>query len=343
MGKFSILLCDSDEVYTKRLAAGLKRKFREQIQVWTYSSVSEKEMASMEADLVLGNQMPDKNWQSEHKKCVYLWLAEPDVDTIPDVICAEKVFKYQSVSELARILQNYLPTQIVKVVEGTVNKNQQWYGVISPVRCQEMIPFACTLASKLGEQKRVLLLALMEFSGITSLLGLDPGQGMEPFLLQLRQKERLEQVRFPEVHGLLGFDLLTGPNNPIVLYELNEMDVLHMIERICAETQYDCVVWVGGNMIRGIDILFAKSKQIFLLGKKDAHSKCCQQEFEQFFQMQQSEKEEKLTRTYLPVLAQEQTGMHLLWQWSHSVIGEMVDRLLKGDEKYGSDGTDISR
>lgn len=342
MGKFSILLFDSDAVYAKRLAAGLKRKFRDQIQIRTSSHLSENEIENLDVNLILGNQIPDGVWQKQHPGCICLRLTEPDVQVPESIACQEMLFKYQSVTAIARALASYLPVQQANGCSTGQGQKQQWYGVVSPIRHSSMIPFACTLAAKLGEEKKVLFLVLMEFSGITSLLGIDEGCGMEQFLFRLRKREAVEQVAFPAVCGLENFDLLNGPKNPMVLYELNETDILRLIERIHKEARYDCVVWVGGNMMRGIEHLFSGSKQVFSLDKKDVYSNCCQREFEAFFTMQQ-EHGQTITTVCPREVHCEQKGLHLLWQWKNSALGDLVERLLKGEKEHGTANGGISQ
>ena len=342
MGKYSILLCDSDAVYAKRLAAGLKGKFREQIQIRTSSHLSESEIEHSDVHLILGNQIPDGVWQKQHPECVCLRLTEPDVQAAESIACQEMIFKYQSVSAIARALASYLPVQQANGCSTGQGQKQLWYGVVSPTRHSSMIPFACTLAAKLGEGKRVLLLVLMEFSGISSLLDIDDGCGMESFLFRLRKRESVEQVAFPTVCVLENFALLNGPKNPKVLYELNETDIFRLIERIHNENRYDCIVWVGGNMMRGIEHLFSGSKQVFSLEKKDVYSHCCQREFEAFFAMQQ-EQGQTITTVCPGEVHCEQKGLHLLWQWKNSALGDLVERLLKGEEEHGTANGQISQ
>lgn len=360
MGKFSILLCDSDEVYAKRLAYGLQRQFREQVSVRTFSGSFDADGQEVSADLLLGSRLPGHNWRLHHPNCIYIWLDEgdgaehsgqadggnaltdPETDGASDV-WQDSIFKYQPVSKIARTLQSYLPVQTGKQLGCQTKLRQLWYGVVSPTRHPSMLPFACSLASCLGEKKRVLLLVLMEFSGIFSLLELRPGQGMETFLLRLRQRDSLERIPFPMVHVVGDFDLLNGPDNPMILYELNEADILRLIERIQICRQYDAVVWVGGNMMRGIGEFFRQSEMVFAVERGDRYSQCCQQEFMTFFEKMNQKDMDHLRCVRLPVLAGTQTGEHLLWQWNHSVIGEIARKAVEGESLDGADDGVVSK
>lgn len=350
MGKFSILLCDSDEVYSKRLATGLQKQFREQVSVRTCSNVFDRNGQAIEADLLLGSRLPEEAWRQKHPHCIYVLLDEGETpgcgmveedgtnrSAVEDVskLWKGSVFKYQSVSKIARVLQAYLPAQTKGMAGTGVGLRQVWYGVVSPVRHESMIPFACTLAGAIGKEKRVLLVVLMEFSGILALLELEPGWEMEALLLRLRQRESLQQIPFPGVYVLQDFDLLNGPENPMILYELSELDITRLMERIQDCRQYDAVVWVGGNMMRGIGELFCRSEKVFSIEKTDAYSKCCQKEFEQFFNKLLPGDSDCLVNVRLPILSGNQTGEHLLWQWNRSVIGDAVRRHLKGDMADG--------
>lgn len=353
MGKFSILLCDSDEVYAKRLATGLQKQFRESVSVKMCTDVIDRGGQAMDADLLLSSKMPQESWRQIHPQCICVLLdegegKEPELtedcalqtrllqEAQMSNVWQGSIFKYQSVSRIARLLQSFLPAATVPSAGTGIGFQQLWYGVISPIRHESVIPFACTLTSLLGEEKRVLLVVLMEFSGIVPLLELEAGQEMEKLLLRLRQKERLERIPFPRVHVLPDFDLLHGPDNPMILYELDEQDVTRLLEHIQNNRKYDAVVWVAGNMIRGIGELFHRSEKVFSIEKTDAYSLCCQREFSGFFEKLLQEGADKPVSVRLPVYAGEQTGEHLLWQWKHSGIGEVVRRHLKGESVNGT-------
>ncbi len=341
MGTFSILLCDSDKVYANRLAAGLQRQFQKTISVRTVSDFAEVG-ESVEADVVLGNRLPDSDWRQDHPNCTYIWLDEgagAGSKVLKDEgVWQTCVFKYQSVSKIASALQGYLPTRPIQRLSVMKEQRQRWFGVVSPDRHASTIPFACSLASQLGKNQRVLLLDFMEFSGMLSLLEIDSHPGIESFLLRLHQNDSLEEIPFPLSYGIKDFDLLHGPDNPMVLYELNEMDIGRLIEYIQVNTRYDNIVWVGGNMIPGIDNLFDTSKRIFCVSGEDRYSICCRQEFEVFFKKVQQGDKEVLSLVKLPVLGGMYTGEHLLWQWNHSVIGDTVKRFVKEEISDGTVG-----
>lgn len=360
MGKFSILLCDSDEVYAKRLATGLQRQFRELVSVRTCSDLARMEPGT-EADLLVGNQNPEEDFLKLHPQCVCLWLDEGsgleksmekagglntsdgyEQNTEPQ-IWQGSVFKYQSVSKMAKVLKQYFPHSVRGGTVAGTGIRQLWYGVVSPVRHPSILPFACTLAGELGREKRVLLMVFMEFSGICQLLEISESTGMESFLFRLRQREQISEIPFPQVSILPGFDLLCGPDNPMVLYELNDQDVNRLMERIQFCQEYDAVVWVGGNMLQGIGELFHRSEHIFAIGKGDRYSRCCQREFEMFFDKLQQGDTESLINVRLPEVFGTQTGEHLLWQWEHSAVGDEVRRVLKGEETDGSMDGSVSK
>lgn len=386
MGKFLVLLCDSDEVYVKRLAAGLRRQFREQVTVQTCTSLdvplregdsgslqqmgnrnSIQQMAS--PGVLVTSQCPETKWREGNPGWVCLWLddgvekqkekkeiikkidEEAVIGTRAGLTTSQdsgiwqgRIQKYQSVSKIAKALQQYLPQEKNKrPIPGTC-KTQEWYGVVSPVRHESMLPFACSLAGTLSKERKVLLVVLMEFPGLCQWLGLagdvdvtvgsgiEAGLSMDSFLYQLRKEDRLERIPFPFVRKLQEFDLLMGPENPMVLYELNEQDISRLIERMQLCQEYDAVVWVAGNMLCGIRELFGKSEKIFSVEKNDPYSCCCQKEFAAFFEKLKLENEDSLMKVNVPVIKGMQTGEHLLWQWEHSAIGEQTRRLLEGEE-----------
>lgn len=329
MGKFSVLLCDAQEVYVKRLAAGLKRLFQEQVQVSCCSSMEELG-ADFEVDLLLSSQIPPSGWLEKREHCTCLWLDDRE-DVAEGFPWKDCVYKYQSVAKIGKVLQSYLPQCWQGGHLGQGVKRQLWYGVVSAVRHEQMLPFACCLASEISTTGKVLVVVLQEFSGLQQYLELGEGSQMEAFLYQLRKKEAWWQVPLPQVSVLPSFDLMLGPENPMVLYELNDQDIQRLMECIRNHRQYDAVVWVAGNMMPGMEQLFLRSQQVYSIEKQDCYSRCCQQEFDAFYRKLIPTETVPLVKVSLPAMLDGQTGQHLLWQWEHSGVGEVVRSLWKGD------------
>ncbi len=330
MGKFSILLCDSDEVYMKRLAAGLNKLFKEKASV---STITEEDSANCveHAQLVLTSGGEQFLQRCYGENCTFLHLHEGDSIEDPDRY-KESIYKYQSVSRIGRALTKYIPNQQSWCGVDAVGSRQKWYGVISPSHHRSMIPFGISLAQRLSVRKRTLVLIFMEFSGISTLLGLEQCGGIEDFVLALRkaQKEELAEIPLPEVNTLPGIDLLNVTDTPMVLYELTEGDMDNLFQRIRKDQQYDEVVWIAGNMVRGIVELFQESEKVFGILGEDAYSTCCEKEFTAFYKKIGVENG-RLCWFTLPDLSDMDAGEHLLLQWSESAIGAAVKRLLQED------------
>lgn len=332
MGKFSILLCDSDEIYVKRLATGLQKFFREQVFVQLTTDISILEQCR-DVQLLLTSKLPSicEIGQAENCKVVFLHEGQEEI------VHKESIYKYQSITQIGKELMKYMPRSKAATMGANAGSNQKWYGVLSPVRHKSMIPFGITLAQQLSVGKRTLVLIFMEFSGIGSWLGVSTDAGAEDWLLDLRHAagESFLQLPFAKVHQLPAVDVLHVTSTPMVLYELTEEDVHRLIQRIQCCDQYDAVVWISGNMLRGMKELLQTSGQVFCIEDRDGYSRCCQQEFIQFFQ-KLGHKEEQLKRISLPVLHGMEPGEHLLLQWKNSVIGEEVRNYLKGDVENGT-------
>ena len=342
MGKFSILICDPDEVYVKRLAAGLQRQLKEKAIINTTDHCSGESLSCEgEVHLLLSSEVPEFQWRMQHENCTFIWLDGGDEDGQK---MTERIYKYQSVSQIGRELVKYMPAQRSRGKRLGVSSGQRWYGVVSPARHESMIPFSVALAQQLNEERQTLVLLFMEFSGVGSLLGLSQNTGMEEFLLGLRQQEKdhFEQVPLPEVHQLPGLDLLNVTDNPIILYELVEADVEKLIERIQCCGQYEAVVWVAGNMLQGIESLVQVSERVFSIEKGDSYSRCCQDEFSCFFEKLNVD-QQVLCPVMLPVLQGIEPGQHLLLQWKLSPIGAIAKECLKGVKEHGSVDRDYAQ
>ena len=184
MGKFSILLYDSDEIYAKRLAAGLQKMFRERVAIHMVTDTG-KPMDLRDMQLVLASDMKFQEGDTAGNNVVYIYL-DGGEDSAEELDWNGRIFKYQSVSKIGKALTKYMPDQIFGTTLSSGQEHKRWYGVVSPVRHGSMLPFAVSLAQQLSVGKRVLLLVFMEFSGITAMLGLEEQADMEQFILEKR-------------------------------------------------------------------------------------------------------------------------------------------------------------
>lgn len=348
MGNFSILLCDSDETYVKRLAAGLQRQLKDRAMIRTCISYKNETEQMQNVNLLVSTQAPERAWCNQHRNCICILLDEGyehDFDKTPEnevqegttFVWTDRIFKYQSISHMVKALAKYLPALRGANAMAGAMEGQTWYGVISPVRHKSMIPFAFSLASQLSDKGRTLVIVFMEFSGIIPLLGIKRSVGSEDFLLALRRQQPEDgmQISLPEVGTIEGVDFMNVTENPMILYEITQEDLRNVIRRIEGCTQYKYVVWVTGNMVQGIVELFSISKKIFSVEEPDAYSRCCQQEFMDFYAKTKAD-EGKVKSVSLPVLQGTETGEHLLIQWKRSSIGEVARSVLEGEISCGT-------
>lgn len=338
MGKFSILICDSDACYSRRLAAGLRRIFQDKALIRTAEAYCPQLLRKdTMVQFVLAAEEQEQESLPE-KGCIWIRLDE-EADASESV--CNRIYKYRAVSWISRELIRYLP-ESCRVVNRVDVEAVKWYGVLSPVRHEALLPFAFSMARALDAGCQTLVLLLMEFAGAERLLGRSASGGQEEFLLQLRQKaqdERIEQASVqmmePEILRFPGFDLLNLTMNPMILHELTEEDLQRIRKWICASGQYQRVVWAAGNVLQGVPELLQDSEQVYVVEKADGVSRCCQWEFDTFLDKLQVESE-RVFRLRLPVPEWTEPGEHLLLQWEQSMIGETVRRCLRGGDACGA-------
>lgn len=332
----SIILCDMDQGYIRMLAAGLKKFFDTNVWIQTCSHASELIAADtdMTSDrIILCGQAEDMMISEEMAWKGHFIRLKGDVneEETVDIKWEDEIYKYQPVSQIAARLQPYFPDWNRQKRKSGIKKAQNWYGIFSVCRHESVIPFVCSLAKKLGEQQKVLVVLLTQFCGISGLLELEHSCDTEHFFLRLQQCEQEEilQVALPQVLSFQAFDLLTEPENPQVLYEMSGRDIQALIARL-EHSQYDSIVWAAAAVIPGIIQLFERSRRLFFIEKTDTNSVCCQREFEKFCnKLSQPEWEEKTRHVCLPVYGQMECGEHLLWQWSQSAVGSAAEQYAK--------------
>ena len=317
MENLSVILFDSDAEYARRLASVLKTLLGPAVIVRT-----QREESGRKAEDCVRIRMVKRQKEQE------------------EVIWEEEIYKYQPVSGIAgRIKEQFPPEQKRKYYVRT-ESSQLWYGVYSPCLHESTVPFLCTLAGKLGEKRKVLVIVLAQFCGISRLLGLEGGSDTERLFLELRRcgEKEISSVRIPQPVALHGFDLLTAPENPEVLFELEGQDIRRLIARL-EDSGYGAVVWLAEEMVQGIEYLIARSRYLLCPDKKDTGSACRREEFEAFCRkLPVDGLVKKIRYLTLPVFAQMECGEHLLWQWKESALRMEAEKWVEEDgDRMGRD------
>lgn len=329
----SIILCDMDQGYIRMLAAGLKKFFDTAVLIQTCSHTDELFTADVDMTserIILCGHTEDMNISeavAEKWHFIRLKGGMNEEDEV-DIKWEDEIYKYQSVSQIAARLQLHFPDRNRRKLKSGIKMAQNWYGIFSVCRHESTMPFVCSLARKLGEHRKVLVVLLTQFCGISSLLDLKRRCDTEGFLLRLLQcaQEEILQVALPEMLSFQEFDLLTEPENPQVLYEMSRQDMQALIARL-EHSQYDSIVWAAETVIPGIIQLFERSRRLFFIEKTDTNSVCCQRDFEIFCnKLPEIEWEEKVRHVCLPIYGQLECGEHLLWQWSQSAVGKVAEQ-----------------
>lgn len=360
MAGCSIVLCDMDQVYIRKLAAGLKRFFDVNVLIQMCSCL--EELAAEDTDItseriILCGQTREKSLESQvcpEEKMERRVLSKEDIkisekwhfirlkgsmteEDEVDIRWEDEIYKYQPVSQIAAGLQQYVPAWNRKDKKTGSKNAQKWYGVFSVCRHESAIPFVCSMAKSMGEHQKVLVVLLTQFCGLPGLLGIECGCDTESFFLRLRQgvQTEISQVALPKFVSLPGFELMTAPQNPQVLYEMEQQDMQALIARL-EHSQYDNVIWMAESVLPGIAYLFERSRRLFLIEKTDTYSMCCQREFEEFCQkIPEVEWDDKIRHVCLPVYGQMECGEHLLWQWSQSAVGSTAEKYVEEEMPDG--------
>ena len=249
----------------------------------------------------------------------------------------ELIYKYQPVTQIAQLLQQALPKIQQNVQEQHLRMKQRWYGIFSLDRQDAAMAFSCSMAGILGENRKVLLLVLTQFSGIGQLLSKEQGCDTEGFFLQLRraQVDEFQQITMPEVLVFSDFELLKEPENPEVLCELEPEDLQKLI-RYLDGSAYDAVVWIAGQALRGMRQLLERSSRVFVPETADAYSICRQQAMEHYCRKLPGNLwEEKVRSIFFPDCEKSECGEHLLWLWRQSTIGQKAEACIKESEADG--------
>lgn len=181
----------------------------------------------------------------------------------------------------------------------------------------------------LARRQRVLYVEFSENSGLVTVFQLEYGTAdMSDLFLQLRKEVETSLELF--TGQLDGIDYIQPPENAMILYEIREEDLQAFLKQLSVEGRYDAVVFSMGSMICGCQLIFSQAERILQISGEDLCSRCAAEEEAVFLKKCCSE--EKVTKLKVTELPGNLPGVHLLYEWSESEIGQRIGEILNAQE-----------
>lgn len=263
----------------------------------------------------------------ERARCIV--LAEEE-GTEEMVIC-----RYQSCEKVCQRILFFCRKRGGAALVSQTNR-QKWLVMTADCTVSQMLAFSVTLAYLLGQKGRTLYLNLSECSGMGELFLMDPGTDLSDMILELRQDEgvlleaftrRLEQV-----------DCILPPDNPMVLHEIREQDVEKILRKVQETDLYEYVVLAIGSSCCGCDLFFQRASRLLHLTREGETFPESRQAWLRLIRTCRQEPSVSVSQISLPPVSAENGGIHLLYDWAKSPLGQLAREYLnrEGEETDGA-------
>lgn len=327
-----MILYDGETGYLQRLAAQFKRRFSIEVFISVFGERKDvmAYMESVDKGILLTGDLTIIELKTRYKNIKFCYL-EPKIyyDEPEEDLWDLRVFKYQSVKALTDLLRQHF---IQQIPAGRRNrkKEQEWFCVCSPCHHEMLLSYSGALAQVLALKRHVLWVVLSGFSGMDQVLEEPPVRDLETLILALRKREDQMPALEPYLVSLGKISVLVPPRNPMVFCECQSRDLEYLAACLRESTAVDTVVWMFECLRPGSVEIFRSCRKIYCLEKDDICSRNRQQQFYQFMERGFGERMTSIFESvHLPVTDWSETGIHLLWQWEQSGLGEDARRRLQ--------------
>ena len=186
MNKMKLAICMKDLEYQARFVNCFMNHYKHQYEVHVFTNLDELKLTEpLEyAVIITGEYTTEEMANFVERGEILLVLTESGIENKKKEHFENFNFieKYQEVYKIAEILQRLTAESQVTPTIGRKAAKSEWIGVYSLTREAFQIPFVALLAKLYGEEKKVLVLDLQNYSGLTESDVNIPHMGLEDLL-----------------------------------------------------------------------------------------------------------------------------------------------------------------
>lgn len=250
--KIKLAICLDEDIYQERFVKCLMKHYAKEYEFHMFSSIEElQEAKHMHYDVYILSEVDSgKPAWAEEKNLRILWLKEED--------------KYQEIYRIMELVEDLLLNQgIHPVAKG--REQMKVVGVYSFTSPALQMPYATMLSDILGENRKVMLLDLQQFSGFSCRGEL----GMED-VMSMAIEQNFIRGRMQDCIGhTQNWDYIFPFRNSSCLLEGKSDTFQGLMEYLQREMGYDTMVINLGEGIISLPGVKEICQQIFLLCPKE--------------------------------------------------------------------------
>lgn len=348
MQKKRVGICFGEKEYESRFTKSLMKHYQDRLELHIYSGCDQivaKEITT--ADLIImADYIDELENVSENIKCPVIYLYDKESEKLVD-IHKKSVYLVDKYQEITKIVDECLLRIDEEVKELSENfgsgDNTKITSVYSLTETKYQIPFAVTLASILGEHQKVLILDLMENSGLRQVIRsencneTEDNMDLEELLVMAEGKT----FSYNRIRSCIGHmdnvDFIFPLKNSENLGEISPDTCKTLVDILSKELEYDRIIINLGMRFQGFFQVLANSNEIYFLQKNEP---LCKWRDGEFFQ-EINEKglgmmTERISCVNLPKVISPITSCErLIEQWRWNELGDMIRNISSGVAQIG--------
>lgn len=341
MDKIKLAICMKDLEYQARFVNCFMNHYKHQYEVHVFTHLTELKMANPfeYAVIITGEYTTDEMADFVERGEILLALTADEIGDIGDYD-SEKIIhaeKYQEVYKIEELLQRMVADRVGS--KGPSGKKNQckWIGVYALSQTEFQIPFAALLARLCGEEEKVLVLDLQNYSGLSSAEEETGHMGLED-LLSVAITGSYSKGRLLDCIGHeSNWDYVYPVKNNQCLLEGTAELYDTLLEIFEKELDYQTIIINFGAMFPGHLALMEACQSIYLLAGKEGKRNWREEVFVR--ELERNGKEDmlyRIKRVTLPVVsANDAAWRDVTDKWYWNAFGEKMRQMMNKESSYG--------
>lgn len=341
MSKTTLAICMKDLEYQNRFVSCFMNHYNHQYELHVFTNPQQMETSALEeyAVIITGEYSTDEMTIFVERGEVILNLKE-DFGKNKEIVeekfvCTEK---YQEVYKIVELIECLIADNVSEGKTSSQRRDYELLGIYSLTQEMYQAPFAALLGKIYGEQRKVLILDLQSYSGLSEMEDGMATMGLED-LLSVALTGNYSKSRVLEcIQHESNWDYICSVQNNQCLAEGTKELYESMIELFVQELGYEVIIINFGAVFLGQLELMEQCQVLYLLNEKAGEGTWREKIFERELLRQEKESLlQKIRKVEIPQNSnREITWNTLVEKWIWGQLGEMLRQGRKKENSYGT-------
>lgn len=340
MDKTKLAICMKDLEYQTRFVNCFMNHYKLQYELHVFTNLEQlREAKPLEyAIIITGEYSTEEMANFVERGEIIFALTESEKEDTEHLEMLFFANKYQEVYKIEEILQRIIAERAAAPKIGRKTADCQWIGVFSLTKEEFQIPFTALLAKIYGEEKKVLVLDLQNYSGLTRMDVTIPHMGLED-LLSIANIGTYSRGRVLDcIEHESNWDFINPVKNTSCLMEGTLEHYGFILDIMEEEFGYQTIVINFGATYQGQREMMERCHSFYLLTGKDEIGTWREDAFfQELEQGKQSDWLQNIEKIEIPTVSvAEKTWRTITDKWYWSSFGEKIRQKIGKEKVHGA-------